>query len=156
MSAQEQRNLLYELQEQLREGKSPTEVRDLLLKLKRRDDLLAKFAKKIDEALQGLENKADPALESGTPEPSAPPSSRSLSAPRICTRCRAEVELGSKFCRNCGASLEPAKSPTVAEKIPSVPGSESCQYALSPKDNPRLIADIKQWLEFKISILNRW
>src|SRR5574337_369255 len=57
LSSQDQKTLLSELEEKLQEGRSPTEIRDLLLSLKRRDDLLAKVGTKVDALLKSLEGK---------------------------------------------------------------------------------------------------
>ncbi len=62
MSPQDQITLLFELEEELRDGRSPAETRDLLLRLKRRDDLLAKIAAKIDALLNRGEDRAKPTL----------------------------------------------------------------------------------------------
>lgn len=47
--------LLFELEEELRAGRSPTEVKELLVALKRRDDLLAKISLKIDDFLKNFQ-----------------------------------------------------------------------------------------------------
>lgn len=57
LSAQEQNLLFLELEDAIDEGRSPAELRELLLSLKRRDDLLAKVATKIDAALKELDAK---------------------------------------------------------------------------------------------------
>jgi TIR domain/zinc-ribbon domain len=153
LTAQEQRNLLYELEEELREGRSPKEVRDLMLKLKRRDDLLARFAKKIDESLEALDNKpvARPRANGAPATPvRQEPVRRGFGtelAPRLCPQCRTEVEAESKFCRNCGAALEATRAVSPAAKVPTIPGSKSRRYALPADENPQLIADVKRWLE---------
>ncbi len=159
LSSQEQITLLFELEEELRGGRSATEeVRDLLLKLKRRDDLLAKIAMKIDAALKSLDAK-DAVLprENKAPKTTAPArqdrellDSRSASASRLCPKCRAEVEAGSRFCGSCGAALaetggEGAQPPE--EDVSKVAGSKSRRYACPAGDNPRLIADVKRWLD---------
>src|ERR1044071_3659051 len=58
LGAQEQNLLFLELEEAMDEGRSPTEIRELLLRLKRRDDLLAKVGAKVDAALKSLDEKS--------------------------------------------------------------------------------------------------
>jgi len=158
LSSQEQITLIFKLEEELREGRSPTEVRDLLLRLKRRDDLLAKIGTKIDAALESLDGKAaSQPRENEAPRSTAlarqdrgPRDARPASEPRLCPQCRTEFEAGSRFCRTCGAALGEtggARVPTPGEGVPTVAGSKSRQYTCPPGDNPRLIADVKRWLD---------
>jgi hypothetical protein len=158
LTSQEQITLLFELEEALREGRSPTEVRDLLLRLKRRDELLAKVATKVDAALKSLDNKvAVERLENEAPKSTAvgrqdrgPRVSRPASAPGLCPRCRTANESGSKFCRNCGAALEETSSarvPTPGQDAPAVTGSKTRRYSRPPGESPQLFTDVKLWLE---------
>lgn len=55
MSYDNQIKLLFELEEELRNGRSPAEVKELLYAMKRRDDLLAKISMKIDEFLKNFQ-----------------------------------------------------------------------------------------------------
>ncbi|MCL6257467.1 toll/interleukin-1 receptor domain-containing protein [Aquiflexum sp. TKW24L] len=55
MSYDHQVKLLFELEEEIRNGRSPAEVKELLESMKRRDDLLAKISMKIDEFLRGFQ-----------------------------------------------------------------------------------------------------
>jgi hypothetical protein len=57
LGAQEQNLLFLEVEEAMDDGRSPAEVRELLLCLKRRDDLLAKVAVRVDAALRSLDEK---------------------------------------------------------------------------------------------------
>lgn len=155
LSSQEQITLLFALEEELREGRSPTEVRDLLLRLKRREDLLAKIATQIDKGLQRLEEEeaarldkegesTELARQDGRAGDSRPTSEKGL-----CPKCRAQVETGSRFCRNCGAPVEETGDviqPSWGEDAPAVEGSKSRRYICPATDNPRLIADVKRWL----------
>lgn len=165
LSSQEQITLLFELEEELREGRSPTEVRDLLLRLKRRDELLAKIATKIDAALNSLEDRAlvQP-LENGTHKPAAMArprpdigavDRRAEAEPRVCPKCHTEAETGQKFCGACGTGLgEPfgAKgqmlaTPPAGANPPMMPGAKSRRYICQPEDTPQLLADVKGWLD---------
>lgn len=157
--------LLFELETELRDGRSPTEVRDLLLRLKRRDDLLAKVDATIDEALENLENKAPvPPRENPAPEAILPEYAhqkrgfgdfRRDAEPRLCPKCGTQAEVGPKFCGNCGGALGESSGaivpvpipPLVQEENGSKENSKSCRYRCAPGDAPRLIADVKVWLD---------
>jgi hypothetical protein len=160
LSSQEQITLLFELEEKLREGRSPTEVRDLLLRLKKRDDLLAKIATQIDAALQSTGGQEDSSAEDDErPEPSREPYGSRDSGPvaqaRFCPKCRTPFEAGSKFCKNCGCPLKEAEGPRVSAPdanqprpdTPTIPGSKSFRYTCPARDNPKLVADVEQWLQ---------
>jgi hypothetical protein len=167
LSSQEQIALLFELEAGLREGRSHAEIRDLLLRLKRRDDLLAKVATKVDAALKSLEDNppipkrehaafgakapkppaqeprpgayrpaAEPmAVYHPDPQPEAAPESR------FCGQCGAQMAAGSRFCASCGASL-PEQGPQQAPRA-----AKTRRYALAASEGPRLIADVKTWLD---------
>ncbi|HEV2762309.1 MAG TPA: TIR domain-containing protein [Pyrinomonadaceae bacterium] len=165
LSSQEQITLFFELEEEMQEGRSPTEIRDLLLRLKRRDDLLAKIANKIDAALKSLEDRAVVRhAEELALEPAAALSARGngggdyrpAAGPRLCPRCRTPGEAESKFCGGCGAALgEPngAKvpltfaAPPPGDSAPAIAGAKSRRYICAPDDTPRLLADVKGWLD---------
>lgn len=131
LTSQEQRDLLDELEEGLRDGRSRAEIRDLLLKLKRRDELLAKIAKKIDAALESL-NEADEA------RPAKHEESRSLVGQ-------------SRPPHRPQPELVPAPSSTDgSEKLNSTPaltGCKSRRYLRLPAESPQLFADVRFWLE---------
>jgi TIR domain len=165
LSSQEQITLLFELEEELRECRSTTEIRDLLLRLKRRDDLLAKIATKIDAALKSLEDKIPvQSRENAAREPATLAARqdrgdgdyRLVAEPRLCPQCRTQVEAGSRFCGTCGAALGepggakvpvPVTVPPPGDNVPRVAGSKSRRYICPPGDTLRLIADIKGWLD---------
>lgn len=148
LSSQAQITLIFELEEELRDGRSPAEIRDLLLRLRRRDELLAKIATKIDAALKSLEEK--PAAAKPVGIMSAPPTGNQVStyqppaAPeqRFCQQCRARLEPGGKFCAGCGTKVVPDGGP----HAPAVENSVSRRYICQPSDTPQLIADVKGWL----------
>ena len=58
LSARDQMALVHDLEMGIQEGRSPTEIADLLVKLKRRSELLARVATSIDGLLKTLEAKA--------------------------------------------------------------------------------------------------
>jgi hypothetical protein len=78
LNAEEQKGLVYELEGGLREGRSLTEIRDLLLSFRRRDDLLAKVAARVDEALKNLDGTAP--IQSPEPCGAAPEERSSLNS----------------------------------------------------------------------------
>jgi hypothetical protein len=145
LTAQDQITLLFELEEGLRDGRSPTEIRELLLRLKRRDDLLAKVATKIDAALRGLE-EAPPAQRreaaaAGASAPTTPHrdagpgvgSYLRADGPKHCSHCGAQVA-GSRFCPSCGAALQEQAGSKVPAAVPAQQGqhvarSKSRRYA---------------------------
>jgi hypothetical protein len=175
LNSQAQMALVFELEAQLRNGRSSTEIRDLLLRLKRRDDLLDKVGREIDSTLGSLNGKAhsDPtrypvadansensAMSNGAaPEPCATASTglhpvtesgqiRTLDAPKLCPQCDTPVSARSGFCSSCGTPLLQQRSPRV--RVPEAPKNERARtqkYACARRDTPRLIADVKNWLE---------
>jgi hypothetical protein len=153
LTSQQQITLLFELEEGLREGRSRTEVRDLLLSLKRRDDLLAKIDTKIDAALKSLEDKT-PVRPSPNDAPG--PVARAYPhagagglrpnvEPGLCPQCGAQVAAGARFCGACGAAVGGSGGP--GGQAPPAAGTKRRTYNCTPNDTPRLIADIKGWLD---------
>ena len=162
LNSQDQITLLFELEAGLREGRSPTEIRDLLLRLKRRDDLLAKVAIKIDAALRNLEGGAPPQPRgnAGLGSTASTPSHRDEASgdrgrsdgPKLCPRCSMQVDAGSRFCRGCGASLLEQRGPNVSISVPEphgqkIPRSKSRRYACASSDSSQLIAEVSRWLD---------
>ena len=164
LNSQDQITLLFELEEGLRDGRSPTEIRDLLLRLKRRDDLLAKVATKIDAALKGLQ-EAPPAQRrdaaaagasfSTPPQRDAGPigggSYARSDGPKLCPHCSAPAT-GSKFCGACGAPLQAQAGSNVPAPVPLPQGqhvarSKSRRYACASSGTNQLIADVTRWLD---------
>lgn len=136
--------LVNELEEKLEDAEHPAEVRELLQRLKRRDELLAKVAKRID----GLLGNGDVAK----PEPDRLPPPRRLiepekkdglvppPGPQHCTRCSFTVTSAEKYCGKCGLLV-----PHYAGGG-SGSGQKSRQYRCSPELLPRLTEDLKTWL----------
>ena len=162
LDSQDQITLLFELEGGLREGRSPIEIRDLLLRLKRRDDLLAKVAVKIDAALRSLEDKSPSQhLNNGAfAEAASTASHRDVAfcedrrsyESKLCAQCKTPVDAGSKFCNACGASLmEPsspkALTPASEQHAPEVARSKSRRYACAANEGGRIIAEVKSWLD---------
>jgi hypothetical protein len=141
LDPQEQKALVFELEAGLREGRSPIEIRDLLLSLKRRDDLLAKVASMIDVALESIDNppaEAAIAVDSKT-APAAQPTLMSDSAMN-CPKCGAQAANQSAFCSACGASL----STTTASGDKQ---SKIRRYSCAPEASRQMISEVKNWLE---------
>ena len=161
LGAQEQNLLFLELEEAIEEGRSPVELRELLLSLKRRDDLLAKVAIKVDAALKELEEKT--ALQV---RKKAAPQRPGLASARVnraepnnvavttnqCPRCHSQVDAESQFCQRCGAPLKtsganlPPSAPD-GNRVQKIPGSTSRRYMCESVDAPQLIYDLKAWLD---------
>jgi hypothetical protein len=164
LGSQEQNLLFLELEEAIGEGRSPTEVRELLLSLKRRDDLLAKVAVKVDAALRSLDEKtAMKVRKKAAPHSPRPATERQPvdfnsfvpPAANSCPRCRRPVEADSLFCQFCGAPLKgsgatrqgTAADPPDGDHVQKIPGSTSRRYKCEADDTPRLIHDVKAWLD---------
>jgi hypothetical protein len=164
LTAQDQIKLVFDLETGLRDGRSPTEIGDLLLKLKRRSDLLARVATSIDGLLKTLEKTPMRPQESMPPERRMPQPSRAngriaddrgMDEPMLCSQCRAQVEKGSKFCKVCGVSQAEQNRVATPSPVPvkTVAGaaanrrSKQCRYECRPNDAPALITDLKSWLD---------
>lgn len=161
LGAQEQNLLFLELEEAMDEGRSPTEVRELLLSLKRRDDLLAKVAVKVDSALKSLDEKAamqlrKKAAPAGPGLASAgikkPDVGNFVPAPNQCPRCHFPVQAEYRFCQKCGAPLKQEAGdfipgPSDGNYVQKIPGSTSRRYTCPEEDAVRLIQDVKGWLD---------
>jgi TIR domain len=158
LSPQDQNLLFLELEEAVTEGRNPTEVRELLLGLKRRDDLLAKVGTKVDAALRDLDKRtgAKPAKRPAPSPPNSPapemrpaPVNQAVVTANGCPQCHKHIEPDSQFCWSCGAPLGELSSggglstPGGASKIP---GSKSRRYACSADDISRIINDLRGWL----------
>lgn len=156
LTPQEQNLLFMELEEAIDEGRSPSEVRDLLLCLRRRDDLLAKVGTKIDAALRNLDQK----IAAKTPKKPAPPppvfvqpvdpkpnvNDLSLTpAVNGCPQCQKHIEPNSQFCWSCGSPLGEL-STQGGNTIGKIPGSKSRRYACSANDVARVISELRGWL----------
>src|SRR5205085_1360741 len=126
----------------------------------------AKVATKIDAALQSLEDK-----NSNAPRENAAPAAngsayahsdrgtgnqRPAAEPRLCSQCHTQVKAGTRFCGACGAALaEPAGANVAAplmvsaqvEHAQKVERSKSRRYICAPSDTPRLLTDVKGWLD---------
>jgi TIR domain len=149
LSAQEQIALVFDLEVAVREGRSAAEMRDLLLSLRRRDDLLAKVGSRIDETLKAVEAKASSAAASRP---------RRVEEPTLCHQCRKAVDAGAKFCGNCGASIGahaapppsgpgPVPPPVLQPSAWKVANSQTRRYACGQDDVPKVIVEVKNWLD---------
>src|SRR5262249_21544544 len=142
LSAQDQITLLFELEQELDDNDSREEVRDLLLRLRRRDELLAKISAKIDEALQRIKNIEDkvPPPQRDVPRRPQPPATT-----KFCAKCGTHAAADAAFCAKCGTQFQDAQDE--ATTTSGVPGSKSRQYLCKDSDIQRVIADLKGWLE---------
>jgi hypothetical protein len=160
MTAQEQNLLFLELEEAIDEGRSPVELRELLLSLKRRDDLLAKVAVRVEAALKTLDEKTAMQVRkkrtpSGLGQASTgvtPDVSNREARPSQCPRCQIQVEAASLFCQRCGAPLkkqatEMGSASADGDHVQKIPGSTSKRYTCPEEDAARIIKDVKAWLD---------
>lgn len=159
LGAQEQNLLFLELEEAMEEGRSPAEVKELLLSLKRRDDLLAKVAVRVDAAIKNLDEKTAMQLRK-----KAAPAGAGLAAagikkpdpvqiPNQCPHCHFPIEAEYRFCQRCGTPLKPPQGvdnipvPSDGDHVQKIPGSTSRRYTCPEEDAIRLIQDVKGWLD---------
>jgi len=162
LGAQEQNLLFLELEEAMDEGRSPTELRELLLSMKRRDDLLAKVAVKVDAALKSLDEKTamqqrKKAAPAGSGLASAginkPPDMGNVATGASqCPRCHFPVQAEYRFCQKCGAPLKQqagdfTPAPSDGDHVQKIPGSTSRRYTCPEADAVRLIQEVKGWLD---------
>jgi ribosomal protein L40E len=147
LSSQEQITLLFELEQELEEAHSRTEVRDLLLRLKRRDDLLAKISTKIDDALATLEDLEKKVAELPTKREEAKRDKQVPAQMKFCAKCGTRNPADAGFCHKCGTPMGVNAQPSAggAPATP-MPGAKSRRYASAGADIPGLIADLKVWL----------
>jgi hypothetical protein len=147
MSAQDQITLLFELEQELEDANSRTEVRDLLLRLKRRDDLLAKISHKIDEALRGLDDLEKKVAQIPTRRDNGKHEQQMPAQISSCGKCGARNPPDASFCHKCGTPIAGAAQPVaMAEGTPSMPGAKMRCYTADGADIPQLISDLKAWL----------
>ncbi len=161
MGSQEQNLLFLELEEAIDEGRSPTEVRELLMALKRRDDLLAKVAVRVDAALKTLDSKTAVQVRKvtkpagsglGAAVPKNPVVTNIPTMAGQCSRCHIQVDAESLFCQKCGAPLKKqgADSNTgssAGDHVQKIPGSTSRRYMCQEPDAIQLIQDVRTWLD---------
>ena len=161
LGSQEQNLLFLELEEAMDEGRSPTELRELLLSLKRRDDLLAKVAVKVDAALKSLDEKTAMQQRKKTAPAGSGLASAGINKPDMgniaagtsqCPRCHFPVQAEYRFCQKCGAPLQqqagdfvPASSD--GNYVQKIPGSTSRRYTCPEEDAIRVIQDVKGWVD---------
>jgi hypothetical protein len=137
MSSQNQITLLFEIRKELERGRSPVEIRELLVELKRRDDLLAKIGTEIDAVLNSLEQNIN--LQQPTP----PPNNISQTTEHMfCPKCGRQAAKGQKFCPNCGTMLGDQ-----AREIPEGSGKKTRKFICPSKQTSTVIGDVKGWLD---------
>jgi hypothetical protein len=161
LGAQEQNLLFIELEEAIDEGRSPVELRELLLSLKRRDDLLAKVAVRVDAALRTLDQKTAMQVRKKATPAGAGLASAGVKKPDLgnlaaaqsqCPRCHIQVEAESLFCQKCGAPLKQqavdiSSASADGDHVQKIPGSTSRRYTCQEEDAVRIIRDVKGWLD---------
>ncbi|WP_075187741.1 TIR domain-containing protein [Teredinibacter haidensis] len=156
----EQLSIVIDLKNQLKEIRSKQEIRELLLRLKGRDDLLAKVNAEIEALVKDIEHGAvpEPAEKLLTDGVERMESSREV---LFCKNCGNKNGGGSKFCGNCGSGLSAAVEGLIRE--PEIEPKETSGYqtpepAESPDTQRRtficsaeraqsLIMETEKWLE---------
>ena len=150
LTAQEQNLLFLEIEDAIEKGRAQAEIRDLLLSLKQRDDLLASVGRKVDEAIRRVSAPQRPAWQPRPPQTPGPASGAGSSSvveqPIVrasdCPQCKKPVEPDWRFCLSCGSQLAVADVGSAGR----IPGSKSRRYACSADAVARIIGDVRGWL----------
>ncbi|HET9525172.1 MAG TPA: TIR domain-containing protein [Pyrinomonadaceae bacterium] len=152
LSAQEQNLLFLEIEGAIDKGRSPAEIRDLLMTLKQRDDLLATVGRKVDEALKRVSTPQRPSWQAPplAPRPVPKPSGANagghnrglVPTTTNCPQCKNRTEPDWRFCLSCGTELPTTRDTGCGQ----IPGSTSRRYACSPDVIPQIISDVRGWL----------
>jgi hypothetical protein len=124
LSLHDQMALVFEIEAAVRDGRAPDEIQEVLLSFKRRDDLLAKIAARLDEAQKALKEK--PPVQgkaASAARPEQPPPTHQATAPPATPAYQA--------------------APSTAKPA----GTKSRRYACRRSDSDRLIDDVKRWLD---------
>lgn len=156
LTPDDQSLLFLKLEEAVEEGRAPMEIRELLLSLKKRDDLLARICSKIDALLKRLDegHAVPPRNGDGNHETSGSGGLSRLPShamPKSCTRCGAQVAPGAVFCGACGNKLSMTGAPNIRvnDPGPSRQGWKSCRYICPTCDVPRVVTEVVGWLDAK-------
>jgi hypothetical protein len=153
LSAQEQNLLFVEIEGAIDKGRSQAEIRDLLLCLKQRDDLLASVGRKVEDALRKVSTPQRPHWQPRPPQPSpGPPPVERIPAPDDgglmpasgCPQCQKPTQPDWRFCLSCGTALPTATVPPGSSG--RIPGSKSRRYACSADALGTIINDVRGWL----------
>jgi len=137
LNAQDQAGLLFDLETRLRDGSSQPEVRDLLLKMKRRDDLLAKIAARIDHILQTNDDqtaaRAFTASISSHPDRDPQVNAPSTSCDKVVPEPEiTRIEIPLRSAQQSGSAH---------------PNCKSRRYKCKATDRDRIVDELKNWLD---------
>jgi TIR domain len=160
LTSQAQITLLFKLEEALRDGRPKTEIKDLLVRFKKRDELLARVGFQIDAALKTIDEGVEDAAEEAArrrpaqmvrkeSEQHTRPGSSEL---KYCPNCRGGVRAGTRFCANCGAQLGEMHPPSrqggrnISNETETPSGAKVCRYICTREGAPKILADLKGWL----------
>lgn len=168
LNLEEQIALVFKLKAGLSEGRPVDEVRGLLLRMKQRDDLLAKVGTEIDTVLKSIKETVHFPQEEKPFGSEKEKSFRALSddeeetqplsvhEERVeiedvdsipCAKCGKENDSLSKFCGNCGTPLTIAVTQNLQVPQAERGDVKTRRFACSPERYDRLIEDLKTWLE---------
>ena len=154
LSAQEQHLLFLEIEGAIDKGRSHAEIRDLLMSLKQRDDLLASVGRRVEEALRRVSPPPRSPWQLSPKETFAPPAPVGTNAlgahhnrvlpptTNTCPSCQKQIESSWRFCLSCGKEL-PAAS---GDQVSKIPGARYREYRCSTDAIPRVIGDLRGWL----------
>jgi hypothetical protein len=80
LSLHDEMALVFEIEAAVRDGRAPDEIQEVLLSFRRREDLLAKIAARLDEALKAKAAPAAASVHQTAPSPAKAPGTKSLGA----------------------------------------------------------------------------
>src|SRR5688572_15094220 len=154
LTAQDQNLLFVEIEGAIDKGRSQAEIRDLLLSLKQRDDVLASVGRKVEDALRKVSTPERRQWQPRPPQPQPPapgppPVERppdqavggGLMPANGCPQCEKPTQPDWRFCLSCGSAL-----PVAPAGSGRIPGSKSRRYACSADAVTTIIGDLRGWL----------
>ena len=139
LNLKEQIALVFELKAGLKEGRSPDEVCELLLRLKQRDDLLAKVATEIDAALDSIKDNAS----------NQSPRLKGVLTSQVSETHEEETEKASKVERVDHQTDQGLRDDLHYRKGngPTGQGAKTRRFSCPPENCHQLVAEVKSWLE---------
>ncbi len=154
LSRDDQYVLFYKIKSGVNEGHSYLEIRDYLLMLRQREDLLANVAEEIDAYLASIEgelSKEEVVHDGSTVVGSPTQQSRVKMEKRVdlsCSACGKGNRSDAKFCGSCGALLQgnKASSPVPSDEQDGAKRGVIRRFACSTQMYHQMVDDLDGWL----------
>ena len=154
LSRDDQYVLFYKIKSGVNEGHSYLEVRDYLLMLKQREDLLANVAEEIDAYLASIESnlsEEEAVYDGGTIMGSSMQQGRVKAEKRVdlsCSTCGKGNRHDAKFCGSCGALLQDKRSsPVSSGEQGGAGGGAIRRFVCSTQMYHQMVDDLDGWLQ---------